>query len=473
VCKIPKFDPTTLPYWDIYIKENKASTIQVGGTMAGEYTSGLSGGQRKLLLFELIFQRTMLQNDLLLIFDEPFAGVTDDFVPWIIERLNELRKKHNILIVTNDHVETLKNLADNTIIVSAIDRTKVQVNNCPNVCREKTILALSVGGEYKYDYTSLHDYKFFIDVEVRNNRGLVNVIAFSLFLFGLSIPAFWNSGSEQAPLVFVGTSLITYFCVNPYLITLIDWRNYMSEEAEALLHSSKSINKAMKSVVTLSLFLFLSFLEFGCSNAVLDGFSSIRFWVAMLLDSSSMTSPLLYLGLYTKLPFEVVQLLGFMPYLFMIFFSTTYSPGSGVGIVKELRYIFVRFYFYCMIPSLEGVMEGCPADNVIMLYMVLSSFFFVTLFLAYKAMKYFIKLGKVKETVDYRNKMKDDEFRDLQVELFGEYVISKDSSHRGTHSASTFGSASRHIPYGDVGDEAVVQSNSTKESQDVTLDVVA
>ena len=42
--------------------------------MAGEFTAGLSGGQRKLLLFELIYQRTKSQMNLLLILDEPFAG---------------------------------------------------------------------------------------------------------------------------------------------------------------------------------------------------------------------------------------------------------------------------------------------------------------------------------------------------------------------------------------------------------------
>jgi ABC-type nitrate/sulfonate/bicarbonate transport system ATPase subunit len=76
VSKIPNFDPTSLPFWKIYEHEGKAGIIQVGGTMAGEFTAGLSGGQRKLLLFELIYQRTMNQKQLLLVFDEPFAGVT-------------------------------------------------------------------------------------------------------------------------------------------------------------------------------------------------------------------------------------------------------------------------------------------------------------------------------------------------------------------------------------------------------------
>jgi hypothetical protein len=53
------------------------------------FTAGINGGQRKLLLFELICQRTADQSNLLLVFDEPFACVTDDFVPFIVDRLNE------------------------------------------------------------------------------------------------------------------------------------------------------------------------------------------------------------------------------------------------------------------------------------------------------------------------------------------------------------------------------------------------
>merc|ERR1712013_890263 len=124
---------------------------------------GLSGGQRKLLLFELIFQRTASQDNLLIVLDEPFAGVTDDFVPFIVERLNEMRKKHNILLVTNDHVETLKKMADNTVTVSDIDRSKVKVNGKEGVDRDMALLAMSIGDEYKHS-TNNSDLQFFINV---------------------------------------------------------------------------------------------------------------------------------------------------------------------------------------------------------------------------------------------------------------------------------------------------------------------
>ena len=155
-----------LPYWGIYIKEKKDKYVIRGGTIAGTDMAGLSGGQRKILLFELISQRTATQENLLIVLDEPFAGVTDDFVPFIVERLNEMREKHNVLLVTNDHVETLKNMADNTITVSAIDRSKVQINGKEGIDCKMTLLAVSIGDGYKYNMSkSNKDLEFFRNVE--------------------------------------------------------------------------------------------------------------------------------------------------------------------------------------------------------------------------------------------------------------------------------------------------------------------
>ena len=46
----PNFDPTQLLSWDNYLKENP--NVKIGDTMAVEFTAGLSGGRRKMLLFE-------------------------------------------------------------------------------------------------------------------------------------------------------------------------------------------------------------------------------------------------------------------------------------------------------------------------------------------------------------------------------------------------------------------------------------
>lgn len=426
VCAIPNFDPTNLPFWDIYEREGKADSIQVGGTMAGEFTAGLSGGQRKLLMFELIFQRTMDQKKLLLVFDEPFAGVTDDFVPWIIERLNKMREKHNILLVTNDHVQTLTEMADNVITVSAIDRTKVKINDLAGVDREKAIMALSVGNEYEYE-SSGADFKFFLDVEVWNNGGLKGIAGFTMFTFTLFLATFWDSNPDSAALVLIAGGIVAFFAINPYLLSLVDWRNHIAEEAEALVHSSKGMNKLLKTFLAVSMIFFISLTQFALTNAVVSGLSGFDFWIAMFFDSASMTFPFICFGLYTTLPTQAVETLGSMPFLFMIFFSTTFSPGAGVPVLKELRYLFSRFYFWCMVPGVDVLMEGCPADSGLnLLYLCLSGLLGVFLFSVVMGVVTFTKRAKKQKDMKKREAMQDDqEFMDLQLELYGEKQLRK------------------------------------------------
>ena len=89
------------------------------------------------------------------------------------------------------------------------------------------------------------------------------------------------------------------------------------------MHASKSMNKALKFLLTLFLVVLISLFEYGITVAVVDGLSDFKFWVAIVMDSASMTFPLICLGLYTTLPFQAVEILGSMPFLFMIFLSTS------------------------------------------------------------------------------------------------------------------------------------------------------
>jgi ABC-type lipoprotein export system ATPase subunit len=448
VSKIPNFDPTNLPYWKTYEKEGKAETIQVGGTMAGEFTAGLSGGQRKLLLFELIRQRVKNQSELLIVLDEPFAGVTDDFVPFIVERLEEMRQKHNIVLVTNDHVETLTKMADNTITVSAIDRTTVKINQREKVDRTKAIAALSVGERYVYD-ASTADLKFFMEVEVYKSAQIMGVTIFTIFSFLMILLAFWDSDESSAALVLVAASIIAFFCVNPYLLSLVEWRIYMREEAEALVHSSKGMNKFMKTNVTLFMIVVISLLEYGFINAVVSGLEDIKFWVGMLFDSASMTFPVIALGIFTNLPFHLVEIVGFLPFIFMIFFSTTFSPGSGVPGLKALRYLFSRFYFWCMVPGVKDDMEGCPDENLNILYLILSALLGVFLFLIVDIGIRIKKRGQKKKSDMKLSSMLDSEFQELMVELYGEKGLRRfqhmSSTHHSRTSPSTHGDTSGSV----------------------------
>jgi ABC-type lipoprotein export system ATPase subunit len=424
VSKIPNFDPTRLPYWDIYIKENKASSIIVGGTIAGQFMPGLSGGQRKLLLFELIFQRTASQENLLIVLDEPFAGVTDDFVPFIVGRLNEMRKKHNILLVTNDHVDTLKEMADNTVTVSAIDRSKVKINEMEGVDRELALLAMVIGDDYRQN-RSEGDLKFFCDVEFSKNGGIPFVAGFGVFAFGLFLLMFWDSQPGSEALVLVAAGIISFFIANPYFLQLCDWRIFMIEEAEALLHSSKEMNRFLKMCLAISLLVIISTIQFICQNLIIDTLNSTYFYFAIMFDNISLMVAILCLGLYTDLPDQAVQIIGSLPFLFMIFFSTTFSPGAGVAGLKNLRYLFSRYYLWCEVPGVGEIMEGCPEENNL-LYLILSALLVPLLFVAFMVVRRcFRKLHHEKAAVSRRESMKSMAFAQLQVELFGEKALKR------------------------------------------------
>jgi ABC-type lipoprotein export system ATPase subunit len=422
VTAIPNFDPTKLPYWEIYVKEKKDQSIIVGGTLAGQFMAGLSGGQRKLLLFELIFQRTSDQDNLLIVLDEPFAGVTDDFVPFIVGRLNEMRKRHNILLVTNDHVDTLKDMADNTVTVSAIDRGLVKINGREGVDRDLALLAMSIGDDYA-QATNDDDLKFFRSVEFSKMGGIPNVVAFAIFAYSLFLLMFWDSAPGSEALVLIAAGIVSFFTLNPYFLQLCDWRIMMLEEAEALLHSSKSMNKYLKTLLTMGLLIVVTAIQFGCQEAVIGTLSTPEWFVGILFDNASLMGMMLVLGLYTNLPDQAVQILGAMPFLLMIFFSTTFSPGAGVAGVKELRYLFSRYYLWCMLPEGIVAMEGCPASNNL-LYLVLSSMLVPFLFVVYKASTIaYRKFHHEKARVGRRESMKSMAFAELQLELFGEKAL--------------------------------------------------
>ena len=95
-------------------------------------------------------------------------------MPFIVGRLNEMRQKHNILLVTNDHVDTLKAMADNTVTVSAIDRDKVKINGKAGVDRQLALLAMSVGDGWSGGGSEA-DLRFFAKVEFSKNGGATRV----------------------------------------------------------------------------------------------------------------------------------------------------------------------------------------------------------------------------------------------------------------------------------------------------------
>jgi hypothetical protein len=62
-------------------------------------------------------------------------------------------------------------------------------------------------------------------VEVSKNGGLIGVAAFKVFVFGFLLASLWNTKPTQAGLIYVASSMVAYFALNPYLLTLTDWRD--------------------------------------------------------------------------------------------------------------------------------------------------------------------------------------------------------------------------------------------------------
>ncbi|CAB9525677.1 expressed unknown protein [Seminavis robusta] len=462
VSRIPNFDATKLPYWSIYEGEGTANKIPAGGTMAGEFTPGLSGGQRKLLLFELIVQRaTQCGQKLLIVLDEPFSGVTDDFVPWIVERLDFLRSNgHNIVLVTNDHVHTLMELADNTITVSAVNRNVVSINQDHTCQREMVLHALSsTGVDYMYPKATQNDLIFFFNVEILSSKAVLGVACFTIFFFALFLVSFWDSQTSSYVLILIAGDIIAFFSVNPYLLSLVDWRNAVTEEAEALVHSSKAMNKLLKTILCALLIFVVCSLEFGMVNAVVSGLEDAKFLLAMFCDTGSTTLPFVVFGLYTTWPHQVCETLALLPFLFLIFFSTTFSPGAGVPVVKELRYLFARFYFWCMVPGAQEYMEGCPENETLnILLMCLTGLGTVFLFVIFVAIKNCLKSTKKAKVVERRDTLqKDAGFQALVEELFGGDAVSSRKQWR----QSEIGSKSKK----EISDRASVPSPSSPKKQ--------
>mmetsp|Transcript_54144 Transcript_54144/g.65146 ORF Transcript_54144/g.65146 Transcript_54144/m.65146 type:complete len:197 (+) Transcript_54144:3-593(+) len=165
----------------------------------------------------------------------------------------------------------------------------------------------------------------------------------------------------------------------------------------------------------------------GCINLVIDGMSDPYILFALHFDTVALIYPMIFVALYSTLPFELVQIIGTTPFLFMIFFSTTFSPGAGVAGIKAVRYLFPRFYLWCELPGVEDDMEDCPEDRIEnMIYLFLSAQVFNTLIFSLVFAKHCKKKIDESRIIEERKDlaMNSDLFRSIQKELFGEPGVS-------------------------------------------------
>ena len=352
-----------------------------------------------------------------------------------------MARKHNLVLVTNDHVDVLTKMADSTITVSAIDRSKVLVDGKTHE-RELVLHALAKGVGYEHSIGS-RDLKFFAMTELITSPHIHISLGFAVFLMALFRLTFLDSSGPES-LVLVAIQILAYFAVQPFLISLTDWRNIVSEEAEALMHSSVQSMLALKTIVTLSLMTVVITAAWGCLVAVLD--TSVTndpaMWVAMLCDLASFTLPFVFLGLYSRLPLQFVQTLAAMPFLFMIFFSSTFSPGAGVDSLKVFRFLFPRFYLWCRLPDVKGMLEGCPAKNELTTYTILSGCLGLFLFLVLQAVRYCMAQARADKAQHKHEEIAQrPEYQQIQVALYKRATnkIASELSVRITSSSDILG----------------------------------
>ena len=104
----------------------------------------------------------------------------------------------------------------------------------------------------------------------------------------------------------------------------------------------------------------------------------------------------------------------------MIFFSTTFSPGAGVEGIKALRYLFARFYLWCRIPGVKEEMEGCPEDDLLVGYTILTGCLGLILFLVFQVFR--IQLERYKKAKHIKERLTEasvkPEFAEIQRELY-------------------------------------------------------
>jgi hypothetical protein len=85
-----------------------------------------------------------------------------------------------------------------------------------------------------------------------------------------------------------------------------------------------------------------------------------------------------------------------------------------------------------MVPAVQDTMENCPSDNVILVYVILSGCLGVFIFLVVMAILK-IKRGIQKDKAETKRAgLRDDEFTELQVELYGTKAL-----HRLMHMNSS------------------------------------
>jgi hypothetical protein len=96
-------------------------------------------------------------------------------------------------------------------------------------------------------------------------------------------------------------------------------------------------------------------------------------------------------------------------------------------------------------PGVRDDMENCPAsDGKNKLYLFLSSLIGVVLFLCFKGISKLRSGKKSKKENLMRETLRDDDFRELQIELYGDRILELESTRHSKTSTGSSKGRSKH-----------------------------
>lgn len=109
-----------------------------------EYAANLSGGQKRLL--ELA--RTMMADPILVLLDEPGAGVNPTLMKRLAGYIRQLAEEHGITIFLIEHdMDLVMNICENVIVMS--NGSKLAEGTPEEVRQNPDVLEAYLGGQYR------------------------------------------------------------------------------------------------------------------------------------------------------------------------------------------------------------------------------------------------------------------------------------------------------------------------------------
>ena len=87
--------------------------------------------------------------------------------------------------------------------------------------------------------------------------------------------------------------------------------------------------------------------------------------------------------------------------------------------LKVFRFLFPRFYLWCRLPDVKGMLEDCPAKNELTTYTILSGCMGLFLFLVLQAVRYCMAQARADKAQHKHEEIAQrPEYQQIQVELY-------------------------------------------------------